>query len=338
MDSHAYDFITLLMQDIQQLISNFIIGGYNAVMTSIEPALASALILLIVGIGVALWTDHIEMSRKAFFGLLFRIALVWTLATNWAFVSEYVLNALQQTANQLGMKIVTQVGFNIPGGSDTVGALQIVSDEFYNYGHTLIAQGGFYPSSWTPLIQGLLLWLAGILLVVFALFELILAQVSTAILIVITPFIALFLLTPWTKGVFERWAGMLVGYMFLIIFVYSVLALVCNIAYQMMPTHDFSNYNNVNAQGFLAPIIVIGFGIGILLNIQSLAMQIGGGVTSASGTSIAGATLGGFMGGMASGAVSGYKQLLNKSKQGGSSSDGQMKSAEKDVSNLRRGD
>ncbi len=135
------------------------------------------------------------------------------------------------------------------------------------------------PNGMFVLVAGLL-WLAGIILTGYAAALLILAKIMLAVLLGIGPIFVLTLVFQSTKRFFDTWLGQCLNFVFVVVLISALFAIVGQIISQIMAT-EFARFNTsatpdiMSAMGIIALSVVIFL---LLLQVPSVAAALGGGV------------------------------------------------------------
>ena len=195
------------------------------------------------------------------------------------------------------------------------------------------------------LLDGIILWVFGYLIVGIGLFEIILAKVMLAVLFVFTPLLVLFCYFKPFQSIFDRWLGAIIGFALLQLFVTATLTLALSLAYWWVGLHIGESALHIGSYGTL-PIVIVGIiCIGLVLKAAHLAQNLGGIVSNSAASAMVGGMVGGAVGASLSTlnvgrlAMRPATSLMGLGKGMVKSSYSGSKSIMKDVrSSLRRGD
>lgn len=252
--------------------------------------LGATLLVCCIFFGVAM--GHLKPDRKMMIVTILKVWFVMQMALHWDFFSNYFMNVLTGTTNDVEKAILTAVPVDVPGASSVNDALQVLFTDFYTAGQALLNKAGM--SNIAAGIEGLLIWAAGIAFVGLGLFEMMLAKVGACVLFGIAPFVCIFFFAPFFKGVFDRWLGLLLGFMFFNILIIAVLTLCANMMFSML---DLINGQGVTADttaqsiAFFCLLFVMVIGIFFIRKTEQIGMTLGGSVSIGTGTSFAVSTI-----------------------------------------------
>lgn len=126
----------------------------------------------------------------------------------------------------------------------------------------------------------ILLWLCGIILTGYAAALLILAKIMLAVLLGIGPMFVLALVFQVSKRFFDTWLGQCLSFVFMVILVSALFAIVGQILSQTMAT-EFVRFNSSDTPDVMGAMTIIALSAIVfllLLQIPSVAAALGGGV------------------------------------------------------------
>lgn len=291
----TYDHVVLsVLSEIDELLQDYIFNGYSAISDFLRAPLGviAAMYLVILGYGVA--AGWVKMQVSYFIKVCIRIGLIYMAVTQWSWVSQYFVGAINQAIGGMGDAIIAASPARIPGVDGLDGAMQEVLIEFTKLGSLLFQIGG-----WTNLgawLDGILVWAFGYVLIAIALFQIVIAKVLLAILFIFTPLMALCCFFKPFHGVFDRWLGAIVGVALLQLFVTAALTIGLSMGYWWVSEYAGEQALQIGNFGTL-PIIIIGIiSTGIIFKAAELAYAIGGLVMVSSGNTMFGSIVGSIIG------------------------------------------
>ena len=164
-------------------------NGYSAISNFLRAPLGviASIYLVLLGYGVAV--GWVQVHVGSFIRVCLRIGLIYMAATQWSWVSHYLVDGINQIIGGISDAILAAVPVRIPGVDGIDGAMQEVLIEFTKLGSVLFRIGG-----WTNLggwLDGLVVWAFGYILVAVALFQIVLTKILLAILLIFLPLMAL---------------------------------------------------------------------------------------------------------------------------------------------------
>lgn len=274
---------------IDAAVDNFILEGYTNVADALDTPLQLLLILFVAVYGFGLLFGRIEMPvRDAIRHVLIATFVVTFATTTYAaeaatFVSQVFIDG----PNQLASAIVG--GAATGGGSGSLkDTLGVVWDEGMEAGSRTWEKGGFF-SNQAAFLMALVVWIVTVVMLVPAVGYLVLAKVALAVLLVLTPFMAVLFLFRNTKGIFEGWLRQVINFALIPVLIFGILALILNIA--EAAAEQISGATRAGGGASLIPAIgaytLVGAVAAILfLQVNTIAAGIAGGMSLS--------TLGGF--------------------------------------------
>ena len=306
------NFVAQFFVELDFLLRTYVYDGYSAMAQMIALPLAALATLYIVILGVGVLTGSVKVNMGTFINSVIKIGLIYTVATSWGWVSEYVVGAVYAAVNEVSTGLLSASPMNIPGFSDVNGALQMVLTQFM-----MIAQLFFNSGGWANIIatiQGFGVQVVGYIMVSVAIFEITLAKIMLSILFVLMPVFVCFCFFKSTKGFFDRFVGAIASHAFVLIMVNAVLVFGLQLVYWAFPVLNGQTALNIGFLG-IVPIIIVAFIlISTLLKVASLAHSLGGSIACSSGSAMLGGMIGGAIGssmGLLKGAVSANRGARN---------------------------
>lgn len=290
-------YATIIVQltgQIDSLTQSFIYKGYEALSSALAKPLASLCILLITLLGYGILRGVIKMPLHELSKAALKIGFVYLLAMNWSLFSQYVVALFVDGASELGAALM-QAAPNAGAVSHNInGALQSVFVEVIRVGAWTADKASFkHPS---PLFTAIMIDLAGLVVIGFALFELIIAKIMLAICLCTAPLFLCLTLFEQTKSFFDRWLGTLVGFSLVLIFVSAVVGLCMHLIHWSIGDHYLNHAINVSAVDWIPIFLVAFLCIMLLLEVTGIAKSIGGACCTSNGSAMVGGFIGGALG------------------------------------------
>jgi len=307
--------VTEILTEIDLLLDTYVIEGYQALAGYLEVPLGVAIVFFFVCYGMALTQGWVKGSIAELTKSMFKIGVIYYLGMNWGHFSDYVYTLFYKASGHIGDVLVNASPIELPtlGGVGINGALQSILIELMQISEWIIKSG-----SWTnlmPLIEGVAVGVVAVILVGFAILEIIIAKCMLSILFVTAPLFIAFTLFEATQTFFDRWLGACVGYAMLMIFICAGLGLVVAIDQWALAGVYLKEAVGMKAIDVSVLVLVTFVCFGILKRISLLAMSIGGSITSVSGSEMFASAVGGALGGF--GAAKGALNYFRDSKTAG---------------------
>ena len=299
-----------ILTEVDVLLDKFVVDGYQALAGYLEVPLGIAIVFFFVCYGMALTQGWVKGSMAELTKSIFKIGVIYYLGMNWGHFSSYVSALFYDASGQIGDVLVSASPIPLPQltGTGINGAMQSILIEVLKIAQAIIDSGSWH--NWVPMVEGFAIGAAGSILIGFAVLEIIIAKCMLSILFVTAPLFIAFTLFEVTQAFFDRWLGACVGYAMLMIFICASLGLVMALdqwaigdVYTKNLLSDTMNIKGMTAIDTTVLILVTFVCFGILKRVSTLAMSIGGSITSVSGhemfASAVGGAVGGAMGGIA---------------------------------------
>lgn len=306
-----------ILTEVDVILDQYVFSGYQAFADYLATPLAALIVLYFVSVGISMSQGWTKGSFKEHAKTCFRIGLIYMFAMNWGYFSQYVVTLFYDVAGEMGDVLVSASPIPLPtmGGTGINGALQTVLTEIWKIAQWIMSSGGI--SNIGPLAGGFCIGLAGCFMVALAVMEMVVAKCMLSILFVTAPlFIGMTLFKP-THSFFDRWLGACVGFACLMIFVCAALGIVVALDQWVLADVYLKGAGIQISWIEMGTIIFVTLVcLGLLKRVASLAMNIGGSVTTASGHEVLAGAVGGVVG-SASGAVAAARYFGNKNTLGG---------------------
>ncbi|MCD8525375.1 MAG: type IV secretion system protein [Gammaproteobacteria bacterium] len=287
-----------ILTEIDVLLDKYVVDGYQALAGYLEVPLGVAIVFFFVCYGIALTQGWVKGSMAELTKSIFKIGMIYYLGMNWGHFSDYVIALFYDVSSDIGDVLVSASPIELPtsGGEGINGALQSILTELLQISEWVTQLGSW--TNWMPIIEGVAMGVVAVLLVGFAILEMIIAKCMLSILFVLAPLFIAFTLFKSTQSFFDRWLGACVGYAMLMIFICAGLGLVVALDQWSLADIYENKATGITAINAGVLILVTFVCFGILKRISLLAMSIGGSITSVSGSEMFASAVGGAMGGL----------------------------------------
>ncbi len=270
--SYSY-FVIPVLTEIDELLKAFVFQGYEALSSylKIPVSLLASFYLILTGVAMAL--GWIKFSMGELTHKILKIGFITTAVLNWSMVSEYFVDLINHSIQEIGDVLVTASPIKIGEAGDLNDAMQLVLTCFTRLGTVLFNSGGF--GNFGGYLDGVIIWGFGYILIACALFEIVLAKVMLAILFVLTPLMALAYFFKPFYGLFSRWLGLIFGAALMQIFVQAVAALGMSLSYWWVGSHEATDALKIGNFGTLPIIIICLICIGMIHKAAQMGLYIG---------------------------------------------------------------
>lgn len=314
MDSPTYANVLIqLTQQIDNLSKDFIFKGYAALAETLAKPVAGLCVLYLILLGYGITCGLIQAPWKEFIKLVFRIGILYLFAFNWGFFSTSLVAFFVGGSSELSGVVMKVAHLSLPGAHSGINeGLQAAFNEVIRVSAWTWDKATF--KHWAPIFTAIMMDLAGITVVGFALFEIIVAKLMLALCLSTAPLFLCFTLSDKTKSFFDRWLGYLVGFSLVLVMVSVVVGFALHFIHWAVGGHYASHAVNVTASDWIPLVIVAIFCVMGIWEAASIAKSIGGACSTSHGSALMGGFLGGALGASNSG-QSLAKQSLNLAKK-----------------------
>lgn len=281
---------------IDQLLNHYVKNGYAVLADKLKEPLGLGVVVYFCVMGISLSQGWSRLSFSAFMKSIIKITIIYMLAMSWQNFSFFFVNGIEGSAGQIGDYLVSASAVALPhfAGSGINGALQSVLIEVTRVGAWAWQTGSFHNVS--PYFNAIVIWIFGFCALAFAIVEILLAKMMLSLFFTLAPLFIALTLFKSTQGLFDRWLGDIIGFSLFLIMIPAALTLALNVMHWSVSDLYASRSGTDNIVAWV-PIMIVGILDLILIkNVASFAKSIGGGVSTASGSSMLAAGIGSFLG------------------------------------------
>ncbi|OQM73366.1 type IV secretion system protein [Manganibacter manganicus] len=274
------DFIGKLLDRIDASGQNFSQSAYEALSQDLEPLLRLLFVLAVLFYGVQLFLGTSRLSIAEIIGRLVRVLVILILVSTWSNFNDLAYNWLTKVPEAAGRAILAASGTGVT--EPTNGLSQIWKTA--NVAAAAFSEQAGYLSVLPALIGMIIMIFAG-LFVAIALGILVLAKVVLWVLLGTAPiFIACFLFDA-TRSYAMGWLNQSLLYAIIPLFVYVIAAfLIAAMEPELTAIDSISGNRELKLSDFAAFIMLCLAGSFVLLQVQSLAQGIAGGLATPVGS------------------------------------------------------
>jgi type IV secretion system protein VirB6 len=286
-----------LFNQVDQFGATFVTQTYQALAARLTGQsggidfLSLLMTIYVIFWGLSIWWGIAKASVVEQFYRLFRMFVIYTLATSWGDFQTLIYDFTQALPSAIGNSLLVVVSQNATGtaanlnSADQVqGALQALWDSAETSATEFMKSGGITnPGPW---FIGAIFLVAFALLVGFGAFLIILAKLFIWLLLALAPvFIVLYLFTQTTSYV-EGWVRTIVNFIIVQILTYGALAFFLNIVQNIMDNIAQADFD-IKLGHMMTGVLLCIIGVLLLNQIMNVASNIsGGGFGLNSGTTI----------------------------------------------------
>lgn len=285
MSADVFDWLL----DLGGILTNFAREGYLALRASLlGGALTAALTLtlMVYAVGLIMGWRNFDLT-----GLLKTLALLFIVVigvTGYGLFGDLLIEGFFTIPEEFAvalLNVAESSGAAAPGGSGA-GVERIHNAMRGLYAEVMVAVGHLANSGSgiagriLVAVLTVLVLAAGAIMLAVALFNIVLAQAATALLLALTPLFFVFLLFEATREMFWKWWGQLWNYFFLVLLTYVVLALFLGIVRSSARMMRWEvEAGNAITMDLVAPFLLITLvATFMLFVVHGMATGLGGGV------------------------------------------------------------
>ena len=270
---------TFVQNAYQQLAQALTGGGGGGVNVA---ALILTLYVIVWGFGLWFGTARGGPLEAAF--RLFRVFLIYTMATSWSDFQAFAYSFFNDTPSAIGNAMLgavanannTGLGVNLTSVNAVQTALTNVWSTTLNLASAFTQNAGYLSAG--PYIFAGIMVVAVALLIAYAVFVITLAKLFLWLLLALGPIFILLLLFGFTSAFFSGWIRTLVLYFVVQVLIYAFLAFFLALSQQYFDAAAGVAANQTATFGNVGPIIVVALiGFFLLMQIPTVAANIVGG-------------------------------------------------------------
>lgn len=254
-------------------------GGGNGVNVA---ALLLTLYVIFWGFGLWFGTARGGPLEAAF--RLFRVFLIYTMATSWSDFQVFAYGFFNDTPSAIGNAMLgalanannTGLGVNLTSVNAVQTALTNVWNSTLNLASAFTQNAGYLSAG--PYVFAGIMVVAVALLIAYAVFVITLAKLFMWLLLALGPIFIILLLFGFTSQFFSGWIRTIVLYFIVQVLIYAFLAFFLALSQQYFDAASGVATNQTATFGNVGPIIVVALiGFFLLMQIPTVAANIVGG-------------------------------------------------------------
>ena len=270
------DFIGELLQRIDASGENFSQRAFEALSGAIEPLLRLLFILAILFYGAQLMLGMSRLSTAEIIGRLARVVVILLLVGTWSNFNELFYAWLTKVPEAAGRAVLSA---SATGVSEPTNGLSQIWKTANVAASTFSEQAGYF--SVLPALIGMVIMVFAGLFVAIALGILVLAKVMLWVLLGTAPVFITCGFFNATRNYALGWLNQSLIYALIPLFVYVIAAfLIAAMAPELTKINEISGNRELKLSDFTAFIMLCMAGSFVLIQIQSLAQGIVGGLAT----------------------------------------------------------
>jgi type IV secretion system protein VirB6 len=222
------NYVDSILASIDTVSNGLVKAVYGGLSAELGTFIPSVLVILITIFGLAMMLGFVQYPVRDFIKKTVAALLVFTLVTNWSWFDLVFYNMFTKSPDAIGGIILSSAGYTSPGGMGTK------LGELFEMG--IVASGKGFSSSgmFMPIVIGVAIFIATLLVCGFAIALLCLAKIGMAVVLSIGPIFIFFTLFSATRGMFSSWLQQCFNYGLIAILTYVIMAFLMTIINQAL--------------------------------------------------------------------------------------------------------
>jgi len=269
-----HDFLSDLLDRIDQSGENFSEQAYNIIGSEIMPLLKLMLVVYVAYYGLQIIMGTSRISVAEIVSRVFRMVFILILISNWSYFNDLFYEWLNNTPEDIGRAILSATGTGI---TEPTNGLSMIWKTANEAASAFAEQSGYF--SVLPSMIGILIMACVAIFIAVALAILVLAKVMLWVLIGTAPiFIACMLFEP-SRNIGQAWFQQVLLYALIPLFVFVVAAfLIAAMDPELTKVSAAASARQLTLSDISAFLLLCFAGAFVLLNIQVLSQGIAGGL------------------------------------------------------------
>ena len=282
--------ITTLLSSVDSIGQTYVSTAYQALASAATSGGATGaaglmLTLYLIFWGFGIWHGTASGGPTDHALRLFRVILIYALATGWSDFQSLVYQGLNAGPSAIGNALLSAVtspnnaggAVNLTSVNGVQSALQNIWDTTNNATQSFLQSAGI--TNWGPYIFAAVFYVVMAVLIGFALFLIILSKLFMWLLLALAPIFILLLLFPVTSRFFSGWLGALAQYFFVQVLVYAFLAFYVSLIQQSIDALNGVANAKTATWATIGPVVLLAIiGILLLAQINNVAAAVAGGI------------------------------------------------------------
>ena len=270
-----FDYYSQAFTKLSAALTTYVSDTSTAVIGAIGPVAIQLLILYFIIYGISMMRGLIEEPITDFAMRVVKVIVIWALAVKVGLYNGEIVNFLWNSPD----KLASYVSGAAAKSSANMSYLDSLMTQFYSLGEKFWAySSGMTSVDLGPKLIAVLVWLAGVVVTVYAAFLLILAKMALAVLLGIGPIFVLLLMFEGTKRFFESWFGQALNYVFVVVLTSAAVKLILSLIVAYMPSANTVAGETGSISAAIPPIALAGIGALVMMQLSSVASALAGGV------------------------------------------------------------
>ncbi len=270
-------FITSSLNTVDAVIGNFVQSAYINLVQANSGVITLLFTFYIMMIGYQFLNHHHHFQLSVIIQKMIVMLSVYGLIMNWQLYYLFVYNIFTNEPAHIAKILVNSAG-NMQAGGSIVEVLDGIYSSIINASMNFLSEVNFSAAGIAFIFYGLLVFLIGTVMCVFALLLFIYAKMMMAISLALGPLFILFLLWEPTKGIFSAWLQSLIGIALIPIVTSAILVLMLSVIKVTLPMLD-QPVEQLQFYG-IAPFLGLSLATSMILaQVRHICSALGGGIS-----------------------------------------------------------
>ncbi|CAB3802653.1 Type IV secretion system protein VirB6 [Paraburkholderia ultramafica] len=276
MDFHLF---TDLFRHIDAATATFATDVSGRVITAAMPVISAGLTLSFIFYGFLVARGAVDHSLKDFMWKCLKISLIVSVASAGGIYQSQIAGAIQTAPDEFATALLPASAPSAQGTQAATMIDQAASEGFSKAGDAFEKAGIFSKEGLSYTAFGVLCLLSTALFTAIGGAFILLAKIMLALLAALGPLFIFALIFKATTGFFERWAGHVLGFSMLIVFVSAVFGLMIQLFTTYMEQASFDN--GLNFAGTIGGCVVLAVAfLFIIIKLPEYASAMMGGIAA----------------------------------------------------------
>lgn len=275
----ANSFISTTLNTVDAVIGDLVHTAYVHFVQANAGVITLLFTVYVMFLGYQFVHHHHHFNMSTVMRQLIVMVCVFGMVMNWQLYQLFVYNIFTNEPGNIASILVSSSSKPVSGG--IVGALDTVFESIINATTGFFGQVGFNASAIAFVCYGLLVFIIGSLMCVFALLLFIYAKMMMAVILALGPIFILFFMWESTKGLFTAWLNTLITLALIPIVTSGIMMLMLSVINVTLPK---VNLPPESLQFFgIAPFLGLSLATTLILSqVFRICSSLGGGITLAS--------------------------------------------------------
>jgi type IV secretion system protein VirB6 len=273
-------FFSDTLNTVDSVINNFVSNAYSHFIQANSGMITLLFTVYIMFLGYRFLIHDQHLDLNQIMRHMITMLIVYGMVMKWDFYNIFVYKIFTNEPGNIAKVLVNAAG-HAKSGTSITQALDGIYKSVIDASAGFFGQVNFSTSGIAFIFYGMLVYLIGTLLCVFALLLFIYAKMMMAVSLALGPIFILFILWDSTKAIFSAWIRKLITLALIPIITSAILVLMLSVINVTLPNID-QPATNMQFYG-IAPFLGLSLATTLILSqVFSICSSLGGGISLAS--------------------------------------------------------